>query len=431
MTGVGISLLLAFGDKAKYPKVPPEFAEHVGWLIFAFGILLCLLAWFRSQSVRRALLALEDPRSMAVLRIGFGIMTLICFLNLEPYWRMLWSDEGIFDLAYAQDKLGRQALRGWLPPEGDVGVGTVLEAIVTLDPTPLGFFDWWAVVCFLWNKPSLFYMAGSPDFVVGYMVVFFIVLMMYTLGFRSRFTGVIAWLMMSGVYNRNALYWEGTDTVYRCFWWILLFAQTGKAWSIDNWLRCRKLGRKGRLEVAGAPAAVNAGKEPIYRLVPAWPRYLFMLQLAALYITTGSVKTGSVWAAGDALYYALNMDHFYRFEWQTQQLSYVFGTNVFRFMTWVTHWWERCFPLVLAGVSLHFTLRNRDKPWYRAQDVWWRKWGARGTLIALWLLLWRINILALPFCLSMEDGVPQDAAPAIEKMNIVYFGVIPAYALLW
>jgi hypothetical protein len=35
-----------------------------------------------------------------------------------------------------------------------------------------------------------------------------------------------------------------------------------------------------------------------------------MLQLAALYCSTGSVKTGSIWAAGDALYYALNMDHF-------------------------------------------------------------------------------------------------------------------------
>ena len=432
MIGAGTSaFLLAFADKAKYPKVPPEFAEHVGWLIFAFAILVCLLAWFRSQSVRRALLALEDPRTMAVLRIGFGIMTFICFLNLEPYWRMLWSDEGIFDLAYAQDKLGRQALRGWVPPEGDVGFGTVLSAIFTLDPTKLGFFDWWSVACFLWNKPSLFYMTGSPDFVVGYMIVFFIVLTMYTLGIRSRLTGVIAWLMMSGIYNRNALYWEGTDTVYRCFWWILLFAQTGKAWSFDNWWRCRKLRRKGRLEDPAAPAAVNAGKEPIYRLVPAWPRILFMLQLAALYIVTGAVKTGSVWLAGDALYYALNMDHFYRFEWHTQQFSYVFGTNLFRLMTYVTHWWERCFPLVLVGASLHFTLRNKDKPWYRAQDVWWRKWGARATLVGMWLLLWRINILALPFCLAMDDGVPQDPAGAIEKMNIVYFAAIPAYVAVW
>lgn len=425
------STVLAFADKAKYPKVPPEFAEHIGWLVLGFLALLCLLAWFRSQSVRRSLLALEDPRTLAVLRIGFAVMTIICFLNLEPYWRMLWSDEGVFDLAYAQDKLGRQALRGWIPPDGEIGVGSVFSALWYRDPTILGFFDWWAVAAFLWNKPSPFFMAGSPDFVVGYMVVFCVVLGLYACGVFSRTTGVIAWLMMSGIYNRNALYWEGTDTVYRCFWWILLFAQTGKAWSFDNWLRCRRLRAKGKLEDPNQSEAYNAGKEPIYRLTPAWPRYLFMLQLAALYCTTGSVKTGHVWAKGDALYYALNMDHFYRFEWYTQQASAIFGTNVFRVMTWVTHWWEICFPLVLIGTSLHFTLRHRDQPWYRAQDVWWRKWGARATLLALWGLLWRINILALPFCLALEGDNPQDPAGAIETMNMVYGGAIPAYVLAW
>ncbi len=425
------SLAFAFADKAKYPKVPPEFSEHIGWLIFGFMVLMCVLAWFRSQSVRRALFALEDPRTLAVLRIGFAVMTLICFLNLEPYWRMLWSDEGIFDLAYAQDKLGRQALRGWAPVDDEFQLSSWFHALRTLDPTHVGFFDWWGVVCFLWNKPSLFFMHGSPAFVVGYMTVFFVVLLMYMCGIFSRTTGVIAWLMMSGIYNRNALYWEGTDTVYRCFWWILLFAQTGKAWSVDNWLRCRRLRAKGRLQDPNASDAYNAGKEPIYRLTPAWPRYLFMLQLAALYTTTGCVKTGSVWADGNALYYALNMDHFYRFEWYTQQVSAVFGTNVFRVMTWTTHWWEMCFPLLLVGVSLHFTLRHKNEPWYRAQDVWWRRWGARLTLVGLWGLLWRMNVLVLPFCLAMDGDNPQDASGAIAKMNIVYGVAIPAYALLW
>ncbi|MBL4688931.1 MAG: hypothetical protein JKY37_30350, partial [Nannocystaceae bacterium] len=426
-----VSLAFAFADKAKYPKVPPEFSEHIGWLIFGFAVLMCVLAWFRSESVRRALFALEDPRTLAVLRIGFAVMTLICFLNLEPYWRMLWSDEGIFDLAYAQDKLGRQALRGWVPPDEDVGLGSIFSVIWSRSPTSLGFFDWWGVVCFLWNKPSIFYMYGSPAFVVGYMAVFFTVLVMYMLGIYSRTTGVIAWLMMSGIYNRNALYWEGTDTVYRCFWWILLFAQTGKAWSVDNWWRCRKLRAKGRLEDPDASAAFNAGKEPIYRLTPAWPRYLFMLQLAALYTTTGCAKTGSVWAKGDALYYALNMDHFYRFEWYTQQVSAVLGTNMFRLMTWVTHWWEMTFPLLLVGMSLHFTLRHRNEPWYRAHNVWWRRWGARLTLLGLWGLLWRINVLVLPFCLAMDGDTPQDASAAIAKMNIVYGAAIPAYAAVW
>jgi hypothetical protein len=398
-------------ETANYPKYPPEFATHVGWLVYGLLALVGLLAWLRIDSVRRAVLALEDPRAFAVLRIGFAIMTFVCFVNLEPYWRLLWSDEGIFDLAYAQDRMGRAALRGWDPDEG--------------------FYDTWAILNFLWNKPSLFYFWGSPAFVVAHMWAFFFVLLLYGMGVWTRATGILAWFLMSGIYNRNALYWEGTDTVYRAFWFILLFARTGHAWSVDNWWRCLWLKKRGRLEDPDATPEENAGKAPIYRLVPVWPRYLFMLQLAALYLSTGAVKTGHVWAEGDALYYALNMDHFYRFEWHTQQVSAVFGTNVFRLMTWVTHWWERLFPFVLVGVSLKFTLRHRDEPWYRAQDVWWRKWGARATLVAIWALVWRINVIALPFCLEMVKDTPADPRAAMQKVHVAYGIVIPAVVVAW
>lgn len=403
--------LLALADKAKYPDFPPEFAVYCGWLAFAFVGLCCLLALVRIESVRRFVFALDDPRVFAVLRIGIAIMTIMCFVNLEPYWRMLWSDEGIFDLQYAQEKLGRAALKGWSPQEG--------------------FFDGWAVGNFLWNKPSLLYFWGSPDFVLGYMAVFIVVLSLYALGFFSRTTGLIAWFLMSGIYNRNALYWEGTDTVYRCIWFLILFAKTGHAWSFDNWWRCRRLRKKGRLQDPDASAQDNEGKEPIYRRVPAWPRYLLMMQIAALYCTTGSVKTGSVWAAGDALYYALNMDHFYRFEWTTQQVSAVFGTNLFRLNTWVTHWWERLFPIMLVGVALKFTLRNRDKPWYREADRPWRRWGARAVLVAIWGLAWRLNYLVLPFCLALVKERPVDPTEAIGKINFAWGVLIPTLVAVW
>ncbi|MEX1366441.1 MAG: hypothetical protein AB1Z98_25175, partial [Nannocystaceae bacterium] len=413
--GLGSGVLGLFLKGEKYPEFPPEFAVYCGWLVFAFVLLVGLLAWLRVESVRRYLFALDDPRTFAVLRIGFALMTIACFLNLEPYWRMLWSDEGVFDLVYAQEKLGRTSLRGWSPQEG--------------------FYDRWAIAAFLWSKPSLLYFWGSPDFVVGYMLAFFGVLLLYGAGVFSRFTGVLAWFLMSGIYNRNALYWEGTDTVYRCFWFILLFAKTGHAWSFDNWWRCRRLRKQGRLEDPDAPPLEDGDdqghREPIYRRVPAWPRYLFMLQLSVLYCATGSVKTGSVWANGDALYYALNMDHFYRFEWVTQQVSYVFGTNLFRLNTWVTHWWERLFPLVLVGVALRFTLRHRDEPWYRAQDTPWRRWGARAVLVALWGLAWRINYLVLPFCLQLVNDKVQDPTPALLKINIAWGIVIPSFVVAW
>lgn len=488
-------------ETPKYPDFPPEFATQVGWMIFAAVALVVFYAWTRAHSVRRALLALEDPRTMAILRIGFGLFTILCFLNLYPYWRMLWSDEGVFDMAYAQDRMGRGALRAWTPETGFFGLhtGEVFFPYVFDVDADLSFAErfeqWrgWSIGVFLWNKPSLHYFYGSPSFVVSYMLVFFAVLGLYTVGLWSRVMGVIAWLMMSGVYNRNALYWEGTDTVYRSFWFILLFAKTGHAWSIDNMLRCRRLRAKGLLDEPDDPtrrrlsdgalyfglgavflsmgiwtvtadipilwagcfaAAVSfvvlgvrargktsapsredapstAKQEPVYRQIPAWPRYLFMLQLAAIYITTGAVKTGSVWAEGDSLYYALNMDHFYRFEYFTQWVSSIFGLNLFRVNSWVTHYWERLFPLIFLGVGLKFHLEFREEPWFEKQAVLWRRVLSWAAMLGAYLLIYRIVLITTPFCTPLVNDQVQDTAYKAVLIHVFFAGVFPLYALAW
>jgi hypothetical protein len=149
-------LLAFFAEKPSFPKLPAGLSDDVATLCFAALVLMVLWGWTRSESIRRSIAGLGDPRVYAVLRIGFAIMTVICFVNLGPYWRMLWTDEGMFPLTYAQDRLGRAALRGWTPTEG--------------------FIDIWSYACFVWNKPSLLYLWGTPTFVYSYIGVFFVVL---------------------------------------------------------------------------------------------------------------------------------------------------------------------------------------------------------------------------------------------------------------
>lgn len=400
-------------EAVNYSRVPPELGAHVGWLCLA--VVVCTLAWAatRMESIRRSLLALEDPRMFATLRIGTALMTIQCFWNLRPYWRMLWSDEGLYDLAEAQSRFGSSALTGWTPEDG--------------------FLDHWAVLKYLWGKHSLFYFFSAPDQVEWVMYVFFALLLVYAAGVFSRVTGVVCWLMLCGVYNHNALYLEGTDTVYRTLWWVLIFARTGDAWSFDNWLRCRRLRRRGRLQEAGAAPA--PGLEPIYRLVPSWPRYLIMAQLVAIYTCTGVAKSGSIWAQGDALYYALNMDHFYRFEDWTQQVSAVFGTNIFRLMTWVTRWWESHFAVALLGAIVGFGLRHRDAPWRRAEDRPWRRWAGRLALLLAYLAVYRIAVLACPYMLELPkdkpEQVPVIVAAKVRHIHLAVGVVVPVLVAAW
>ncbi|MEZ4449764.1 MAG: hypothetical protein R3B09_09800 [Nannocystaceae bacterium] len=406
-------LALALLDDETYAKVPPDLPGEVGWLCLAAVLLILGWSWTRAESVRRSVLALEDPRMLAVMRIGFALMTIQCFWNLKPYWRLLWSDEGLFTMEVMRERIGRTSLSGWSPSDG--------------------FFDLWALAKFFWSKYSFFFLKGSPQFVEAYMYAFAGVLLLYAAGVWSRITGLLSVIMMCSVYNASALYLEGTDTVYRVFWFILVFARTGHAWSFDNWLRCRRLRKQGRLQEPGEPP--SPGKEPIYRLVPAWPRYLMIAQLVGIYTQTGAVKTGSVWANGDALYYALNMDHFYRFEVYTQQISAVFGTNVFKVMTWVTHFWETYFGIAALGMFLKFGLDHRDEAWYRAIPRW-RVWLGRGLLVAAYVVLWRIALAAYPYCFDLGKGTPQatiDArtAAGVDTINAVFLAVIPTLVLAW
>jgi len=410
----GLTVLASLAELPNYTRVPPELGTQVGWL--CLGLLVLLLAWLatRMESVRRSFLALEDPRMFAVMRVGFALMTIQNFWNLRPYWRMLWSDEGLYTVQEARQSMGASALTGWTPPDG--------------------FLDYWAALKFFWGKHSAFFFEASPDYVETYMFLFFGVLLLYAFGVASRVTGVIAWLMMSGVYNHTALYLEGTDTVYRAFWFILLFCRTGAAWSVDNLVRCWWLRRRGRLQEVGLP--LSAGRSPVYRLVPSWPRYLMIGQLIAIYTSTGMVKTGSVWGNGDALYYALNLDHFYRFEVWTQVVSATFGTTLFRVMTWVTLWWESCFAIAGLGMILKFGVDHRDQPWYRKQQVPWRLWLGRALLVAGYVALYRIVVLALPYCIEFPKDATVDVQAklvdaSMRRMHYLFAAIIPVISLLW
>ena len=465
----------------EYPKVEWDLQVHVGWLSLALLTLFAIWAWSRSESFRRAVFAREDPRLFALMRIVLGLFTIQCFWNLEPYWRMLWSDEGIFDLELSRQRLARVELSGW----------TELD----------GFLDGWAVARFLWGKQSLFYFHGSPEFVNGYMAVFFVVLALYTIGFRSRVTGLVSLMMMNGLYNRNGLYLEGTDTVFRVGWFLMIFAHVDAAWSVDNGLRRlreRRLFKQstpsfdwlhlgdrslswlwgglfaawfclltdlslkwvelvvllgvvvsaiiGWVELQHRKARAADGTlaefdakrtspsgEPIrFRLIPAWPRYLLIAQLVCIYMSTGLYKTGDVWDAGDALYYSLNMDHFYRFEGFTQWFSALFSTTLFRWMTWVTLWWEKLFGLVTIGIVLDWGLRHRNQPWYQAMEAAkWRKWLGRLALIAAYVVIWQIATNAYPWSLQLKDGVAKDPAAGLATINRWMFGYVPAIVVAW
>ncbi len=347
---MGAGLLLA-ADTPNEAAI--ALSPTVGWLML--GAAMCLGATFmlRREAWRQFWLTTEDPRSIGLYRIIFGVFVIVNVMDFYEYFLFLFTDEGIFPADIARQVFARAQFEGF-------GDGFP-------EDEPWGFFDWRGVLTFLKGpKYSLLYIWDSPAFFWGHLAAFLVCGVLFVVGFYTRIAGIATFILMNGILQRNHLHWEGTELVYRVFLAYLLCARCGHAYSLDNWRRCRKLTRQGRLSTVDGPGG-GAGLAPsdehphglqaIYRRIPTWPRKLMMLQMVAVYVTTGVLKNGGVWAKGDAIYYAWSMDHFYRFP--PHMITALLGTNLLRVATWVTHWGEALFFMVFLGILVKWKLKNK------------------------------------------------------------------------
>ncbi len=415
MALLGLANFLA--DKPIVNEQAVAISPTIGWLLLACVVVLGLLGVAQGDRWRRLWLRTEDPRALGLFRVLFAVWVLLNVGGLYEHFTFLFTDEGIFSTDTARELLAREQFAGY----GD-GVG---EAA--------GFFDARAVGEFLKGpKYSLLWFWDSPTAFMIQFWAFAAVTVAFMLGWRTRLMGVLSLLGMHSITLRNPLFMEGTDLVYSCMFFYLVLSQCGRAYSLDNWLRCRRLAREGRLSVRGGPGEgagvppspeLPRGLEAIYRRVPAWPRLLMMLQVATIYVYGGCAKNGDVWLSGDSLYYALILDHFYRVP--PQYLSAMFGTNLFRLMTWVVHVWQAAFPLVIVGLVARWALRER-LPAYTGARLWW----VRGLWVALGVIALVIVELAYPVHYRGGPG-----KPALQTVQWLFacgwLGLMAGFAWLW
>ena len=136
----------------------------------------------------------------------------------------------------------------------------------------------------------------------------------------------------------------GHDRLIVNLLWLLVFARSAQTLSVSaRWRTGRWLD----------PTAV-----------PAWPRYLMVVQLCLVYGATGIQKLGAEWfpwGGLDAVYRSLLLPSWYRFE--LAWIAWIYPlTQASTFVSW---WWETTFPLILL-------------------TFWWRRTRTRpGRLRAL------------------------------------------------
>ncbi len=185
---------------------------------------------------------------MAALRIGFTLVAIVGVLEPVLERRWLFSDEGMLLSAGAREYMAQGALAGY-GEAGFEGVAGWWHYLGSGMATPLHFWD-------------------SPAVIDAWCAVLMLALVGLLVGWQTRVCGVLALVLYVGLLRRNEAFWGG-EQVYCCGLFMLAAARCGYAYSVDNWLRCRRLRARGLLSVVGGPGG-GAGVAP----GGAWPQGL-------------------------------------------------------------------------------------------------------------------------------------------------------------
>jgi hypothetical protein len=360
--------------------------EVVAILVAVVTALLVALAAVRPDLWGRLFLARVDPRPLGLMRIALGVVLLWTFLDFLPEIRLFFTDEGIWLPGMARSQWGGPLRYLWDPADG--------------------FEHWWSPLRAALSVPSVLHLRSDPPIAFTLYALVLVSGMLMVLGVWTRWTTIATWVLAEQLYRYNGLFYTGGDFIIRAFLFLGMLSRWGEAYSVDAWRRQRRLIRGGATDYPGP------------RPIPAWPQRLMMLHLACIYAATGLLKTGLTWREGTALYYAMNLDHFYRWP-ATGLIAAVQHIGVLPLMTWLTRWWEMLFPLTLVGAAL--TAYEAE----RLAGTWpvvsrWRSWLSRLLVSLAWLALVAIGGIAATLYLpGSRMPVAATAAVAVAPLGVV------------
>jgi hypothetical protein len=207
----------------------------------------------RSKSHQRLRKVLGlDLRALAALRILSAVLLVLSLCDRLRDFTAFYTDAGVLPEAAARNGARFEPWDGisWLRPFAWL-------------PDP-------------WGSVSLF--AGAA-----------VAAIFLLLGRQTRSAGLLAWLMLTGIDNRNPLIIDGGDDFLRMLLFWGLFLPLSARWSIDA----------RSLPPAQSTRLVSMGT------------FALLVQLALLYFVSACFKSYRDWvSAGTALHYALHLEQF-------------------------------------------------------------------------------------------------------------------------
>ena len=229
---------------------------------------------------------LIDARQYAILRILFGGLSSIYFLNLLPYVDSQFSH------------------LGWL---GDI------QQIANQNGGSWSLF-------FIPADPSYLIIIAYTIISLGILAAFFMMI-----GWQSRWACFVTWLIWVSLWNRNPLILDGDDAILKIMGFYLMLSPCGNCWSVDAYLH------KTQQQVA------------------VWPLRLIQFQIALVYFVSGWVKFHSLeWENGTIMQYVLIHPEYSRWNgWLLIDSPFI--KSILAGLAWFIRDWEWLFPVLLLN----------------------------------------------------------------------------------
>ena len=200
-----------------------------------------------------------------------------------------------------------------------------------------------AVNDYLWPIPQLFPRDESDGLRLAKILLVMVVAIVYALGWRMRVTGpvfVVLWLGFAA--SNPVILNTGHYQTFRIFLLFLLLADTSRRWSLDARRRRRH----------GEDRALGWGAWRVPRWCPVLANnaalVLIGYQICIIYVSSALWKLqGTTWSTGVAAYYPLQLEELTLFPW-LNHLAWQFTPGVY-VATWLAVYGQLLFPLMLLN----------------------------------------------------------------------------------
>jgi len=210
---------------------------------------------------------------------------MISFHQLSDFWQRVWFKPAC-PAPFCLFRIFFGAIVVWTACEWLVNAGDLFgsQAMTSLSTVRLHYP--YRLSLFWWLFPS------EPA-VDCLLILFLLAAVALTLGYKTRISAFVVWLLLLSFDHRNPFILNCSDAFVRIAALLVFLGPAGKMYSLDSWFKAHREGTSATTELC----------EP-------WAQRLMQLQTALIYAWSFFYKSGESWWNGTALHYAMHVKCF-------------------------------------------------------------------------------------------------------------------------